>query len=280
MSALELSLSVKTEVSSARTPDRRIRRWVVRGLTVLGGSVAGTAAAWALTSVAASADLLDGDGLLSDAPAVKVATNVVEDVTGTVSGELAATRDGDRFGEAFDIAGVGSDSLQVELSPGELACNSDVFGCSTMVAPVEPQLDRLIGGVSVLGAAGTAANTASTRPAEESYRPWFVDDEVADRALWTAPLRSGGPAAWLRTASGTEQSTGGVDDAVPHSPASTPLSSSAPTASAAAAGSSLVFLATALTGTGHGDDSSGQPVSDGDLRKPNSIGVQPGTAPD
>lgn len=253
---------------------------MVRGLTVLGGSLAGTAAAWALTSVAASADLLDADGLLSEASAVRAATGVVEDVTGAVSGKLDATRDNERFGEALDIAGADADLLQVDVSPGKLACTSDVFECSTMVAPVEPQLDRLIGGVSVLGEAGTAANTESGLSAEEFYRPWFIDDEVADRALWTAPLHLGDPAARSRTTSGTEQSTGGADDAVPHSPASTPLSSSAPAASAAAAGSSLVFLATALTGIGQGDDSSGQPVSDGELSKPNSIGVQPGTAPD
>lgn len=223
---------------------------------MLGGSVAGTAVAWAIASGTASAD--DDLGLdlgigQRATGAVQVVQDTVDSVTDAVPGKQRAT-------EAIDA--MRSPSFQLAQRPLSL-----------------PGTDAAEGVVNAIGSDEESAESPAAVAAAQK-----VATEVAAMAVRVVPAPDGTDSALSpRAASGVDGPEGGADDVPPaHSPApAPPVPAPVAAAGGCAAGSSLF---PALIGQfPMGDFAGGVParvVTAAECGRPDTTGSQPGTSPD
>lgn len=225
---------------------------------MLGGSVAGTAVAWAVASGSASAD--EGLGALDLERHAADAVRVVEDTAKRVTGSLPGKQ---QAADALDAVR-SHESLRLSQQPVSLP-TGDAAGTAT-------------------GVVDAVAGSSEPPAAVDLAAVENVATEVAATALRAVPAPDGTPtAASPRATSGVDGPQGGADGApVAHSPASVPpVPSPAAAASGCAAGSSLF---PALVGQHTFGDTTGRVlavvVPTSECGRPDTTGSQPGTSPD
>lgn len=229
-------------------------RWLLtRSFAVLGGSIAGTAVAWAIGAGSAAAEVsLDDLGLEPHATtAVDVLQNTAD--TGTRVVDVLPAR-----AEAVDAVRA-SEPLQVPFGTPSLGLPQ---ATQVDLPPLSEQADDI--------AQATAGVTD-------------VGNEVV--ATTDVPAPDGASRARSqRTTSGVDGPLGGAGDApLVHAPASVPPPPAPPGAAASGcpAGSSLLPALIGLLSAA--DAANGVPAvvdSGADCGRPNSTGAQPGVSPD
>jgi hypothetical protein len=139
----------------------RAGRWCSRALVVLGGAIAGTAAAWAVSSAAASADTEPATADLT--PITDAATGSLNDVTGAVAGST---------GEAAGTAAHVWD---------EAACHAGAAELPTMAQDAGPRAGSAGGETAACAATGDDASRFSDE--ETAVGASHAVDGLTDGAL-------------------------------------------------------------------------------------------------
>lgn len=239
---------------------------------MLGGSVAGTAVAWAIAAGTAAADELSLDSHLTSVAASE-SSDVLADVTSTLNPESSL----DSLDEMLDALRTRSAApLRMNLSQDGPVCAAHVLDCASSV-----------GGAQTAAGSATDAwdemNVVAERPHTVPAPSLTTAHEVVATEARESVRQKAGyvPARQLRTTSGLDEPAEGTGDASAHTPAPVPLAATAPVASGCATGSSLMstfasqFCEFDALGAG-----SSEVVLPDDAGRPNTTGAQPGVAPD
>lgn len=271
VSSLEFSLLVKHDTQIPREGGGCVRRLLVRGFVVLGGSVAVTAIAWGIGAGTAAAEEFTLDPRLA-AITESESSGALEDLASTLSGEpLSAEID-----DVLVLVGTRSTpSLRMYLPHDSTRCAADVVNCTGSLGEGQGQT----GSMSTANSASTPAEQPLSFPA----RSLTTAHEVV-AAEGRAPARDDAghvPARQLRTTSGLDAPAQGPGDAFAHTPAPELLAATAPAASGCATGSSLTSTVLGeLCAFGPLGSGSGELVLPGAAGRTSVTGAQPGVAPD
>lgn len=275
-----------------------MRRALLRGLVLLGGSVAGTAVAWAVATAPASAeDISDTRRAANEATlptaSVPLGRAMLSDGVSArpLPGDLAT-----HLREPRSVAGLArcadepeacvesAPAVPMDAVPADAAL-IDVSGLAPALTPgplagtggaesADPTDTSDVGTAAHPAAAGGPGRAVTSRP-----RSPRQDPEVVSSAA-QGPARSWpGAMSAARTTSRTDDTPHDAGDASPHVPA--PVSTAAlVTPAGAIVGSSGALLPQDLSSARAGADELVAVVSRDGVRVPVSSGSQPGTAPD
>lgn len=271
VSDLQFSLSVKHDAWCPREAGSRTRRLLSRGFAVLGGSVAGTAVAWAIAAGTAAADELSLDSRLTSVAASE-SSDVLADVTSTLARESSLDA---LDGVLGSLRTRSAAPLRMNLSQDGAACAAHVLECAGSVGGEQ----AAAGSADAWDETSVAAEQPHTVPA----RTLTAAHEVVATEVRESVRQEAGhvPARQLRTTSGPDEPAEGTGDASAHTPAPVPLAATAPAASGCATGSSLMStFASQLCEFDALGAGSSEVILPDDAGRPNTTGAQPGVAPD